>query len=328
MALALAGMAELRQYRYFVEIARQGSFTAASKTLLVTQSALSEQMKQLESELDCRLFDRGRHGARLTPAGEALIPHAEQLLRLSLDVERLVGQLRERRQRQLRLAMTVPAPLNCIPELIAEFERAHEDVEILLEDTNTAEIFLRVGTGQLDLGVVSISDSTFESATPAGISVTKLLEEDLVLLVPAAHRLGAFERVPLVELRNERVIGMLKSSALRRVTNDLLEAQSVRVRDTIESGRLELAVRMVSVGLGICILPRSTTLLEDAPNVKVVEIDALDPPRRILLALHRPDSPNTALTQEMVELLQAGIASASGALTDRARGDERVEIGI
>lgn len=303
-------MAELRQYRYFVEIARRGSFTAASKTLLVTQSALSEQMKQLESELDCRLFDRGRHGARLTPAGEALIPHAEQLLRLSLDVERLVGQLRARRQRQLRLAMTVPAPLDWIPVLLAEFEQANEDVEVLLEDTNTAEIFLRVSTGQLDLGVVSISDSTFELATPAGITVTKLLEEDLVLLVPAAHRLGAFERVPLVELRNERVIGMLKTSALRRVTNELLEGQNVRVRDTIESGRLELAVRMVSVGLGICILPRSTTLLEDAPNVKVVEIDAPDPPRRILLALHRPDSPSAALVERMLELIQARIASA------------------
>ena len=304
-------MAELRQYRYFVEIAQRGSFTAASKTLLVTQSALSEQMKQLESELDCRLFDRGRHGARLTPAGEALIPHAEQLLRLSLDVERIAGQLRERRQRQLRLAMTVPAPLDWIPDLLAEFEDAYDDVEILLEDTNTAEIFLRIGTGQLDLGVVSISDSTFETATPAGISVTKLLEEDLVLLVPAAHRLGAFERVPLVELRDERVVGMLKSSALRRVTNELLEGAGVRVRDTIESGRLELAVRMVSVGLGLCILPRSTTALEDAPNVKVLAIDAPDPPRRILLALHRPDSPNAALTERILELMQARIASAN-----------------
>jgi DNA-binding transcriptional LysR family regulator len=305
-------MAELRQYRYFVEIARRGSFTAASRTLLVTQSALSEQMKQLESELDCRLFDRGRHGARLTPAGEALIPHAEQLLRLSLDVERLVGQWRARRQRQLRLAMTVPAPLDWIPDLLAEFEQAYDDVEILLEDTSTAEIFLRVSTGQLDLGVVSISDSTFEAAAPAGISATKLLEEDLVLLVPAAHRLAAFDRVPLGELRNERVIAMLQSSALRRVTNELLDRQSVRVRDTIESGRLDLAVRMVSVGLGICILPRSTTLLEHAPNVRVVEIDAPDPPRRILLALHRTDSPNAELTERLLGLIQARLASATG----------------
>jgi DNA-binding transcriptional LysR family regulator len=80
---------------------------------------------------------------------------------------------------------------------------------------------------------------------------------------------------------------------------------------------------MVSVGLGICILPRSTTLLEDAPNVKVVEIDAPDPPRRILLALHRPDSPNTALTQQMVELLQARIASPSGGETREELAGER-----
>src|SRR5690349_24441984 len=123
-------MAELRQYRYFVEIARHGSFTAAARSLHVTQSLLSEQVMRLERDLECRLFDRGRHGAQLTAAGEALVSHAEQLLRLSQDIERSVGRWGQPRRTQLRVALTVTQILNWIPELLADFEQAHEGVEI------------------------------------------------------------------------------------------------------------------------------------------------------------------------------------------------------
>jgi DNA-binding transcriptional LysR family regulator len=297
-------VAELRQYRYFVEIARRGSFTAASKTLLVTQSALSEQVIQLERELDCRLFDRGRHGARLTDAGEALLTHAEQLLRLSSDIERSVSRWGKPRKRQIRLAMTVPPAFSWMPEVLAGLEREHADVEVMLEDVSTAEIFLEVGTGGVDLGLVSVSDAAFETKAPAGISATKLLEEDLVLLVPAGHELAAHDSVPLVSLRNERVVAFLRGSSMRRLIDELLERENVRVRNTLETGRLDVAIDMVDAGLGVCVVPRSATVLGEGMAVKVVELEAADPPRRVLLALSRDDNPNTVLVSRLVELLQ------------------------
>lgn len=302
-------MAELRQYRYFVEIARRGSFTAASKTLRVTQSALSEQVIQLERELDCRLFDRGRHGARLTDAGEELLVQAEQLLRLSSDIERSVGQWGKQKKRQIRLAMTVPPAFPWLPDVLAELERDHQDVEVVLADVSTAEIFLEVGTGGVDLGVVSVSDSTFEAKAPAGISATKLLEEDLVLLVPADHPLSAHEAVPLMGLRNERVVAFLRGSSMRRLIDELLERENVRVHNTLESGRLDVAVQMVDAGLGVCVVPRSATILADGLDLKVLELDSADPPKRLLVALSRDDNPNTALVSLLVELIQERIAS-------------------
>jgi DNA-binding transcriptional LysR family regulator len=302
-------VAELRQYRYFVEIARRGSFTAASKTLLVTQSALSEQVLQLERELDCRLFDRGRHGARLTDAGEALLVHAEQLLRLSSDIERSVSRWGKPRKRQIRLAMTVPPAFPWMAEVLAELERDNDDVETVLEDVSTAEIFLEVGTGGVDLGIVSVSDAAFETKAPAGILATKLLEEDLVLLVPAGHELAAHDAVPLVSLRNERVVAFLRHSSMRRLIDDLLERENVRVRNTLESGRLDVAIDMVAAGLGVCVVPRSATVLGDGLGVKVVELEAADPPKRVLLALSREDSPNIALVSTLVGMMQARIAS-------------------
>jgi DNA-binding transcriptional LysR family regulator len=302
-------VAELRQYRYFVEIARRGSFTAASKTLLITQSALSEQVLQLERELDCRLFDRGRHGARLTDAGEALLVHAEQLLRLSSDIERSVGQWGKPRKREIRLAMTVPPAFPWMPGVLAQLERDHEGVEVALADVSTAEIFLEVGTGGVDLGVVSVSDLAFEAKAPAGISATKLLEEDLVLLVPGKHPLATHEAVPLVSLRNERIVAFLRGSSMRRLIDELLERENVRVRNTLESGRLDVAVNMVDAGLGVCVVPRSATVLGDGLDVKVVELESADSPRRVLVALSREDNPNAAVVSQLVELIEERIAA-------------------
>ena len=100
-------LTELRQFRYFVEIARRGSFTAASRTLHITQSALSEQIMRLERELDCRLFDRGRHGAKVTVAGERLLGRAEELLRVSNEIDRSIGHFGRPRTETLRIGMTM-----------------------------------------------------------------------------------------------------------------------------------------------------------------------------------------------------------------------------
>ncbi|MBM3678087.1 MAG: LysR family transcriptional regulator, partial [Actinobacteria bacterium] len=161
-------MAELRQYRYFLEIARRGSFTAASRTLHITQSALSEQIMQLEREFDTRLFDRGRHGARLTPAGERLVARVEELLRVANEIERTVGQLGTQRE-ALRLGMTMSPLLAWFPTIVAELERTVEGLVCTIEDIATAEIFLQVNTGDLDLGIISTSDPTVAESSSPGL---------------------------------------------------------------------------------------------------------------------------------------------------------------
>src|SRR5579884_2159895 len=79
-------MAELRHYRYFVEIARRGTFTAAAEALNMTQSALSEQILQLERECGSSLFLRRHTGISLTPAGEYLLHQAEALLARAAEI--------------------------------------------------------------------------------------------------------------------------------------------------------------------------------------------------------------------------------------------------
>lgn len=303
-------MAELRQYRYFLEIARRGSFTAASRTLHITQSALSEQIMQLEREFDTRLFDRGRHGARLTPAGERLVARVEELLRVANEIERTVGQLGTQRE-ALRLGMTMSPLLAWFPTIVAELERTVEGLVCTIEDIATAEIFLQVNTGDLDLGIISTSDPTVAESSSPGLVTTKLFEDTFVLLVPDGHRFTELDAVPLHLLVDERLIAFPRNFSLRVVTDALLRKEGAIVTPTIETGWLEMALRFVAAGLGLMVAPQATVSQALPPGVCIVEIDARDPPKRILAALHRRDGPLVHRVEALLALAVAKIGQTA-----------------
>ena len=298
---------ELRQFRYFLEIARRGSFTAASKTLHVTQSALSEQIMQLERELDCRLFDRGRHGARMTVAGERLFERAGELMRISGEIDRSIGHFGKSRRRTLRLGMTMSPVLSWFPDVVAELEREEGDLELTIEDITTPEIYMRVSTGELDLGIISTSDPIVAGLNSPGVVVTRLFEDEFVLLVPVGHPFIQLDSVPLHLLSQERLIAFPRMFSLRVVTDALLQREGVIVTPTIETGWLEMAIRFVGAGIGVLLAPRATMAEAWPTNVRAVEIAAHNPPTRILEALHREDAPLLDLIERLLALALARI---------------------
>jgi DNA-binding transcriptional LysR family regulator len=294
-------VAELRHYRYFVEIARRGSFTAASSSLHVTQSALSEQIMDLERELGCKLFDRGRHGARLTSNGEHLLGQAEQLLRNATEIERTARSRLMTKREAFRIAVTMSPLLMWLPEALADLRQRHRSVDVYLEDAPTAEIFLRVTSGKVDLGIVSLGPLAHLDFVGSGLATEVLIEDDWVLLVPVGHRFCAEKVVPLAELRGEPLIMFPRNFSLRTVVDELLEQAGVAIAPVIETGWMEMAIRFVSVGLGVCVAPRAVTLLQH-PGVEVIELAGRRNPRRALTAIYRADSPRLKLTERVLAM--------------------------
>lgn len=303
-------MAELRHYRYFVEIARRGSYTAASSALHITQSALSEQILDMERELGCRLFDRGRHGARLTPHGERLLPRAESLLQAAADIEREAKQRQRSNRDSFRIAVTMSPLLSWMPHALADLRHRYPRTDFYVEDAVTAEIFMRVTAGQVDLGIVSQHTEAQLDLSSTGLTADLLVEDDWVVLVPDAHPFAELGRIPLENLRDERHIAFPANFSLRIVIDSLLSRAGVRVSPVIETGWLEMAIRFVAADLGVCITPRSVTMLEHK-GVSVVEIDHDHLPRRGLIALHRRNGPRLAMVRQLIAMARAELTPAT-----------------
>src|SRR5437660_3134491 len=123
-------MAELRHYRYFVEIARRGTFTAAAEALNMTQSALSEQILQLERECGSQLFNRRHSGTTLTPAGEYLLSQADALLTKAAETREGLAGFRHGSQERIRIASILGALQSWLPAALAEFVQREPHVQL------------------------------------------------------------------------------------------------------------------------------------------------------------------------------------------------------
>ena len=294
-------MPELRHYRYFVEIAAAGSFTAASAALHISQSALSEQIANLERELGVQLFVRGRQGARLTESGTRLLEDARGLLRRAAELERSARQLDAAESLTLRIGATMGPLFVWLPEAIETMEREQEGLRVELRDIPTADAVLAVSLGQIDLGIVSRSDRLLRGALGSNIETVVLAEEEFVILVNSEHPLATSKSVSLNRLREESMILFTETFSLRQVTDEFFERAGLSVVPTIETGWLEMVIQCVLLGLGVTVVPRGVSRLS-MTDVAILEIDEPQVPRRVLTAFYRNDGLHIPLIERLLEI--------------------------
>jgi len=184
--------------RTFVAIAEAGQFSEAAIDLSVTQQAVSKRVAALEKDLGVRLFTRTARGAQLTVDGQALLPHARDLLRAE---ERAVASVRPGRR---ALRVDVISRRIAPTALLRGFHRAHPKTEldvVTLFDADTAIAAVQSGA----------IDATFRAVTgparqlPAGIKATRVLDEPHQLLTGPGHALASARVVTLAQLAGHRI---------------------------------------------------------------------------------------------------------------------------
>jgi hypothetical protein len=242
---------ELYQLGYFIEIARQRSFTRAAERLHMAQPALSQQMKNLESELGTALFIRGRKEIQLTAAGKAFLPRAEALLTQAEAAKAIVSDVAQLRGGKLVIA-AIPSVSACLlPEVIRSFSRQHEQVELQLIEDSSERVSENVESGLADIGFLQLpaSKSAFETRT--------IISEPFVLLVAKSHSLVKQKEVALKQLATESFIfykGRARDTALEACRKAGFEP-----RIACESGELETVRALVAAGLGLAVVPQLAT---------------------------------------------------------------------
>ncbi|MBK8092868.1 MAG: LysR family transcriptional regulator [Verrucomicrobiaceae bacterium] len=239
---------ELYQLHYFIEIARQRSFTRAAERLRMAQPALSQQMKNLEAELRTALLVRGRKETHLTAAGQAFLPKAEKLLQDAEDAKRAVSDLLELRGGRLTMA-AIPSVSACLlPEVIRAFRRLHPDVRLQVMEESSERVAELVEAGRADIGFLQLpaSKSIFEHR--------RIITEPFVLLAPVGHTAAKQDEVALRSLAGEFFVfykGRARDTALEACRKAGFEP-----RIACESGELETVRALVAAGLGLAIIPK------------------------------------------------------------------------
>ena len=239
---------ELYQLGYFLEIARQRSFTRAAGRLHMAQPALSQQMKNLEAELGTPLFNRGRKEVQLTAAGKAFQPRAEALLIQAEAAKAAVSDVADLRGGKLTIA-AIPSVSACLlPEVVRSFHKQHSQVALHLIEDSSEGVANCVETGLADIGFLQLpaSKSAFKAQT--------IITEPFVLLVGRSHPLARKNVLKLRQLSPEAFIfykGRARDTALESCRSVGFEPRII-----CESGELGTVRALVAAGLGLAIVPR------------------------------------------------------------------------
>jgi DNA-binding transcriptional LysR family regulator len=284
---------ELYQLEYFLEAARQRNFTRAAARLHLAPTALSEQIRKLESELGAPLFHRGRRESILTAAGETLRIHAEALLDRAAAARQAVQDLAGLRGGRLTIG-AIPSVSACLlPAAIASFRQRCPLVELALFEGTSKAIAEWVESGRVELGIVQLP-------TAGGrFDEHLLLTERFVLLVAKTHPAATQRAVNLARLAQEPFIfykGRARDTALAAC-----RAAGFEPRIACESGELETVRSLVAAGLGVAILPQLATR-PGASNCVPLRLRG-EPVERQVALLNRAGhaaSPSAAMFRELL----------------------------
>jgi DNA-binding transcriptional LysR family regulator len=191
---------ELRRLRYFAVLAEELHFTRAAARLRIAQPALSQQVEALEREVGARLVERGRGGCVLTPVGVVVAAEAAALLAQAAGAEQRIAAAVLGQGGRLRLAYTRSARGGKVDDLVERFRAAHPLVEVVPETGWTAPNVAGLLAGRYDAAFVR------PPVDDEGIRWLLVDTEELLLALPAGHRLAARRRVPRELLRGEPAV--------------------------------------------------------------------------------------------------------------------------
>lgn len=187
---------ELRQLRYFVAVGERLNFSKAARSVHVTQSTISHQIKQLEHELDYKLFERSLHHVRLTEQGEALLPGVVRILKELDEIIQLSKAGHAPLQEHLRIIVGAYVVIAAIPAALRRFNALCPHVSIKIDETFSNLLLNRFEHDDYDLAV-----GVEEPGAPFASS--PLCQEELVLVVPAHHAMAGRKRIRMIELHGK-----------------------------------------------------------------------------------------------------------------------------
>jgi DNA-binding transcriptional LysR family regulator len=251
---------DVRQLRYFIAVAEEGHITRAAERLGMQQPPLSQQIKSIEHELRTRLFRRRPRGVELTDAGRAFLDHARAVLaRLDQAIE-TTRRVARGEQGHISVGVTPTSPFHpFIPRVIRTFRDAYPLISFVLEEQHSNDLVEGIRGERLDAAFIRTRPSD-----SAGLLISPLLEEPLVIALPTKHRLahrkrGNDQSVAVQELADDTFIiqGGQHGLGLFADTVAACHAAGFNPRVGREAPRLASTLNLVAIGLGVSVVPAS-----------------------------------------------------------------------
>ncbi|HEY0172488.1 MAG TPA: LysR family transcriptional regulator [Pyrinomonadaceae bacterium] len=304
---------QIETLKIFCDLVETRSFSQAAERNFVTQSAVSQQVRGLESKFKRRLLERvrGRRELHLTQAGEAFFEASREVLSAYGRLEENMRQLSGTVGGTVRVATVYSVGLHELPPVVREFMGLYPRAKIDLEYSRTTRVVRDVQSGAVDVGVVAYPEKR------RGLEVIPLGGDRLVFICRPEHPLAGRRKLKAADLQGQNFVHFERDIPTRRATDRILRAHGVTVQRAAEFDNIETIKRAVEVGLGVAVVPRPS-VLDERRSGQLAVIPLAEPEwERTVGAVYRSDRALSTAARKFVELLQRhGASGADGETED------------
>lgn len=251
----------LKEFKTFIAVARDGTFTGAGSQLGLTQSAVSAQIRRLEDYLGVTLFDRGPRAALLNAQGREMLPQAEELVAMAERMAASAGGAHV--SGLLRIGAIASVQQDLLVHAVGEFRAVYPDVRVRIVPGVSLSLLGQVDAGEVDLAVLIRPPF----ALPPELGWQPLMSEPVMLAMPASMPVAPWREL----LATQPFIRYDRASFGGRVVDVFLKKHRITVHEAVELDEIEAIAGMVRHGLGVALLPRLRRL--DMTGLRLLPLD-------------------------------------------------------
>ncbi len=248
-----------RRLQVFYTVARQLSFTKAAERLVMTQPAVTFQVKQLEEHFNARLFERSHGRIALTPTGQLVLEYAERILGLSAEMDKRVSELTGEISGPLLLGASTTIAEFILPRVLGEFKAHHPQVQTHMMVANSEIIENCVADRTIDLGMIE-SPSQLPS-----LNTEICCDDELVMICAPGYKLAVLKDVTPPQIAGEPYVSRESGSGTRQFADNYFRQAGIPPEDlniVMELGSPEAIKGVVETGIGVAIMSRATVAKE------------------------------------------------------------------
>jgi DNA-binding transcriptional LysR family regulator len=305
-------MLDLRRLRVLRVVAEQGSLRAAAEALSYSRAAVSQQVSALEREIGAPVLERHARGVRLTDIGQVLVRHTGAIVARLTEAEAEVDAITGLRAGHVRLGSFSSAAGALLPPALQLMRTRHPGVELNLLGGEPDELL--VALRQRDIDCAVIFRAADDKRVEPGVDRYPLIDDPLLVALPAEHPLAARRNLRLADLRDEAWIQGAHGYCLAMLRRACWRA-GFEPRIAYECDAFDASVQLVSAGVGVALVPRMV-VGEPVPAVVFRDVGS-DTPARLVFAAVLSEGFTAPGTRKLVEVLEETAASYTARTTLR-----------
>jgi DNA-binding transcriptional LysR family regulator len=250
---------QIETLQIFCDLAELKSFSHTAEKNMVSQSAVSQQLTQLERIFNTPLLNRQRKSFGLTDAGEMFYNACKDIITRYDNFQSSLNYLKNSAKGKIAAAAIYSIGMHSLQEYVKKFVAAHPDVQLDLEYLSSAEIYERLLSGQIDIGLVAVPRSSPD------IAVFDFITEPLVCVCSPQHPFAKKTSLDICMVQYEPFIAFARNVPTRDFIDQMLIRYNIAVKPVMEFDNVETIKRVVEINAGISIMPQ-TTLKNEIAN--------------------------------------------------------------